>query len=69
MILKKKNYRSQDALGLALQASPAAMMLYAVLSVTQSVMQTAVTAVATANFVDTATAIPVSYTHLKNEFL
>jgi len=57
MILKKKNYKSYDALGLAFEASPVCMVWYVILPVTQSVMQTAVTAVATANFVDTATNI------------
>lgn len=57
MTLKKKKYTSIDTLRLALQASPVCMILYAALSVTQSIMQTAITAVATANFVDTATSI------------
>ena len=54
MTLKKRNYKSYDALKLAFEASPVCMVLYVLLPVTQSVMQTAVTAVATANFVDTA---------------
>ena len=57
MTLKKKKYKSYDVLSLALKASPICMVLYAALPITQSIMQTAVTAVATANFVDTATAI------------
>ena len=57
MILKKKKYKSYDVLKLALEASPAYMVLYMVLPVVQSIMQTAVTAMATANFVDTATSI------------
>lgn len=57
MTLKKKQYKSYDVLGLAFEASPACMLLYAVLPVVQSVMQTAITAVATANFVDTAVAV------------
>lgn len=57
MTLKKKKYRSYDALRLAFEASPVFMLLYVILPVAQSVMQTAVTAVATANFVDTATLI------------
>lgn len=57
MTLKKKQYKSYDVLGLAFEASPACMLLYAVLPVVQSVMQTAITAVATANFVDTAAAV------------
>lgn len=42
------------------ERSPVCMLLYALLPITQSIMQTAVTAVATANFVDTATAILTS---------
>ena len=57
MTVKKKKYKSNDALRLAFEASPICMVLYAALPVTQSVMQTAITAVATANFVDTATSI------------
>lgn len=57
MTLKKKKYKSYDTLRLAFEASPVCMALYAILSITQSIMQTAVTAVATANFVDTATSI------------
>ncbi len=56
MILKKK-YKSIDTLRLAFGASPVFMTLYAILSSAQSVVQTAVTAVVTANFVDTATFI------------
>lgn len=57
MTLKKKKYKLYDALRLAFAASPVCMLLYIILPVTQSIMQTAITAVATANFVDTATAI------------
>lgn len=57
MTLEKRKYKSYDTLRLALKASPVCAVLYAVLPVTQSVLQTAVTALATANFVDTATAI------------
>lgn len=57
MLLKKKQYKSYDALGLAWKASPAGMLLYIILPIAQSVMRTAVTAVATANFVDTAASI------------
>lgn len=57
MTVKKKRYQSYDALRLALEASPICMLLYLILPITQSVMQTAVTAVATADFVDTATSI------------
>lgn len=54
---EKKNGSAYDVLGLALKAAPGCMALYGLLSVTQSVMQTAMTAMVTANFVDTATAI------------
>ncbi len=57
MTVKQKKYKSYDALRLAFEASPVCMMLYVILPVAQSIMQTAITAVATANFVDTATAI------------
>lgn len=57
MTLREKKYKSYDVLKLAWEASPVATLSYASLSVAQSVMQTAVTAVATANFVDTATSI------------
>ena len=60
MTLKKKNYKSYDTMLLAFKVSPVCMLLYAILPITQSIMQTAVTAVATANFVDTATAILTS---------
>lgn len=42
---------------LAFEASPVCMILDLLLSITQSIMQTAVMALTTANFVDTATAI------------
>lgn len=57
MTLKKKKYKQNDTLRLAFEASPVCMTLYAILSITQSIMQTAITAVATANFVDTAISI------------
>lgn len=57
MTLTKKKYQSFDTLQLAFEASPICMALYVLLPVTQSIMQTAVTAVATANFVDTAMSI------------
>ena len=57
MILKQKRYKSYDTLRLAFEASPVCMVFYAALPVTQTIMQTAITAVATANFVDTATSI------------
>lgn len=57
MNLKKKKYRSFDTLVLAFEASPAGTLLNMILPISQSVMQTAVTALATANFVDAAMAI------------
>ncbi|MCI9142478.1 MAG: ABC transporter ATP-binding protein [Lachnospiraceae bacterium] len=57
MTLKEKKYRSVDTLRFALEASPFWMVLHIILPITQSMIQTAVTAVATANFVDTATFI------------
>ncbi len=57
MILKKKSYQSYNALRLAFEASPVCMVLYAALLIAQSIMQTVITAVATANFVDTAVSI------------
>lgn len=57
MILKKKKYKPYDVLKLALEASPVCMVFYMALPVIQSIMQTAITAMATANFVDTATSI------------
>lgn len=60
MTLKKKSYKSYDTLLLAFQASPVCMLLHVILPITQSILQTAVTAVATAAFVDTATEILTS---------
>lgn len=57
MILVKKAYRSFDALYLAFQASAVCTVLHILLAITQAVTQTAATALATARFVDTATAI------------
>lgn len=57
MNLKKKKYRSYDTLALAFEVSPAGALLNMILPISQSVMQTAVTALVTANFVDTAIAI------------
>lgn len=62
MIIKNKRYQSYEVLSLALKASSVCMVFYFVLSVTQSVMQTAVMAMATAGFVDTAAEI---LTHLR----
>lgn len=60
MTLRKKDYKAYDTLWLALEASPLCMLLYGMLPIVQSIMQTAVTAIATAGFVDTATAILAS---------
>lgn len=57
MIEINKNYRSFDALKLALAASPVCMVTDILLSVTQSIMQTGALALVTAEFVDTASAI------------
>jgi ATP-binding cassette subfamily B protein len=57
MIEINKNYRSFDALKLALVASPVCMVTDILLSVTQSIMQTGALALVTADFVDTASAI------------
>lgn len=57
MIEINKNYRSFDALKLALAASPVCMVSDILLSVTQSIMQTGALALVTAEFVDTASAI------------
>jgi ATP-binding cassette subfamily B protein len=57
MVLKKKKYKSIDTLRFGFEVSPVCTVLYAILPVTQSIMQTAITALATANFVDTATSI------------
>jgi ATP-binding cassette subfamily B protein len=57
MLLRYKKYRSYDSLKFAFQASPVCTVLDFLLSITQSVMQTAGIAVATATFVDTATEI------------
>ena len=57
MIEINKNYRSFDALKLALAASPVCMVSDILLSVTQSILQTGALALVTAEFVDTASAI------------
>ena len=57
MTLVKKKYKYFDVLRLAFQASPVCTVLDILLPITQSIMQTAVMALTTANFVDTATAI------------
>lgn len=60
MTLRKRDYKAYDTLWLALAASPLCMLLYMMLPIAQSIVQTAVTAIATAGFVDTATAILTS---------
>ena len=57
MTLSSKTYKSIDALRLAFIASPACASLYTLLSLMQAVLPTAATALATANFVDSAIAI------------
>ena len=57
MTLSRKAYKLYDTLRMAFQASPASAALYAMLSIIQAIMPTAAMALATANFVDTATAI------------
>ncbi len=57
MTFVKKNYKSFDVLLLAFEASPVCTVLNILLPITQSIMQTAAMALATANFVDTAAAI------------
>ena len=57
MFLKKRKYQSYDAVRLALEASPVCLVSCMFLPAAQSAIQTAVTAMATANFVDTAGAI------------
>ena len=52
MIEIKKSYHSFDAVRLAFKASPVCMVSEITLSVTQSIMQTAALALATAGFVD-----------------
>ena len=57
MILAGKKYKLFDVLRLAFMASPVCACLHLVFSVVHAVMPTAAMALATANFVDTATAI------------
>lgn len=57
MTLKNKKYTSTDTMRFAFEASPVCTVLHTLLPIVQSIMQTAITAIATANFVDTATAI------------
>lgn len=56
-VLEKKKYKSYEVLRFAFKASPLGMVLSVLLPTVQSAVQTAVTALATANFVDTATSI------------
>lgn len=55
--LKKQTYKSLDSIRLPFQASPGYTMLYVLLSVIHAFIPTAVTALTTAYFVDTAVAI------------
>lgn len=57
MNIVNKKYKTYDTLKLAFKAAPVCTTLNFFLSITLSVMQTAVMAMATANFVDTATDI------------
>ena len=57
MVLHKKTYKAYDAILLAFKLSPAWMAIHMLLSLAQAIMPTAVMALATANFVDTAIAI------------
>lgn len=57
MVLIKRNYRSTDTLRMAFRAAPVWAGLYVLLSFVHALMPTAAMALATANFVDTATEI------------
>ncbi|WP_124068441.1 ABC transporter ATP-binding protein [Clostridium sp. E02] len=57
MTFVKKKYKSYDTLKLPFKASPICTVLELFLSISQSIMQTAVMAMVTAEFVDTATGI------------
>jgi ATP-binding cassette subfamily B protein len=57
MQLPQRKYTAFDALRLAFQASPVCFPLYVLLRLIDAVMPAAIMALATANFVDTATAI------------
>ena len=57
MTLKNKKYTSTDTMRFTFEASPVCTVLHTLLPIVQSIMQTAITAIATANFVDTAAAI------------
>jgi ATP-binding cassette subfamily B protein len=57
MEFSKRTYKALDVLLLAFQASPACVILHILLSIIHAIMPTAAMALATANFVDTATAI------------
>ena len=57
MLLSKRKYNSFDLLRLPFQVSPACTTLGVLLSVLHAVLPTALTALATANFVDTAAEI------------
>ena len=57
MTLTPKTYTTTDVLKLSFQTSPICAVLLGLFSITQAVMPTAATALATAHFVDTALAI------------
>ncbi len=57
MVFSKRDYKSSDVLRLAFEASPVCTVFHALLSVTYAALKTAVLALTTANFVDTATQI------------
>jgi ATP-binding cassette subfamily B protein len=57
MIFSQKKYKAFDVIHIAFQASPVCAVLHIMLSFIHALMPTAVMAFATANFVDTATAI------------
>ena len=59
--LEKRKYKSIDALRLVFRASPLFTVLHGFLCFINAIMPTAVIALATANFVDTATAILQGY--------
>lgn len=57
MTLSRRNYRALDAVWLIFEVSPVCASLHLLLSILHALLPTAVTAVATARFVDTAAAV------------
>ncbi|MCL2821175.1 MAG: ABC transporter ATP-binding protein/permease [Oscillospiraceae bacterium] len=55
--LEKERYKTFDAIRFVLKVSPVCTVLHFLMSITHAIMPTAAMALATANFVDTATAI------------